>query len=114
MNQSDHIDKCLKELEIESDQQFGDQEKQKIAKKCLKHLNQWMSSSYEAGLTYTRNDRRRLKRDCYDAVRQNVINDYKEEYGFAILTFLLVYVLLPMVLKWLIERLFKKLAVSRS
>lgn len=109
MSDTNRIQQCLIELEAESNEQFGDQEKQKIAKKCLKHINQWMASSYEAGIKYTRNDRRRLKRDCYESVRAGVINDYKEEYGFAILTFLLVYVLLPMVLKWLIEKLFKKL-----
>lgn len=105
------IDRSLKELEVESSEKFGsDEEKQRVAAKCLKHLNNWMTSSYVAGLTYTRNDKRRLKRDCYESVRQSVIKDYKEEYGFAILSYLLIFVILPMVLKWLIERLFSKLS----
>lgn len=103
------INKCLQELEIESNEQFADQEKNKVARKCIKHIGLWMSNCYASGMVYTKNDKRRLRKDCYTSVRESVINDYKEEYGFAILTFLLIYVILPMVLKWLIERLFNKL-----
>lgn len=109
MDTAAHIEYCLRELEVESVQQFGDEEKQKVAAKCLKHINVWMIESYQSGVAYTRNDRRRLKRDCFNSVKESVIKEYQEEYGFAILSFLLIYVVLPMVLKWLIERLFNKL-----
>jgi len=109
---ADKLERCLKELEMEAEAEFGRDDtgptdKRNVSQRCIKHLGNWMRSNCSQGLV---DDRRRTKKECYKQVRREVTQEYQEEYGFAILSFLLIYVVLPMVLKWLIEKIFKKLA----
>lgn len=89
--------------------EYPDDERQEIAKRCLHYANEWATICHSSGVTaddFRQNDRK-LKRQCYCFVRDSIIEE--KRHGSVIISFILIYVILPVVLKWIIEKLFKKL-----
>lgn len=88
--------------------EYPDSERQEIAKRCLHYANEWATICYSSGVTKDdfRNNRK-LKRQCYSFVKQSIIEE--KRHGSVIISFILIYVILPVVLKWIIEKIFKKL-----
>lgn len=102
----------VSEIESYINQEYSDEERNFLAKKCLHYASEWATIASQGGMDFSSCDRytqRQLKRDCKDFVIQNIKEDAELKYGSAILSFLLIYVLLPVVLKFVLERLFKKL-----
>ena len=97
----------------EINEEFGDcEEKKKIADKCLHYASEWATIASQSGTVFSgcsERSRRRLKRECKDFVVDNLRNDPEIVAGSVLLTFLFFYVVLPVILKFVLERLFKKL-----
>ena len=97
------------DIEQEIISEYPDDERQEIAKRCLHYANEWATICHSSGVTaddFRQNDRK-LKRQCYCFVRDSIIEE--KRHGSVIISFILIYVILPVVLKWIIEKLFKKL-----
>ena len=91
--------------------EYEDEERRLVAKKCLHYASEWATIASQ-GCDFSATDvvtRRQLKKDCKQFVMDNVKNDPEIQAGSVILTFLFFYVVLPVVLKFILEKLFKKL-----
>lgn len=91
--------------------EYEDEERRTIAKKCLHYATEW-STIASQGCDFASVDgvtRRKLKKDCQRFVMDNIKNDPEIQAGSVVLTFLFFYVVLPVILKFILERLFKKL-----
>ena len=100
------------DIENDIEQEYGDDERKKLAKKCLHYANEWTTIASNNGVNFgdcTEISRKQLKQNCRKFVTDNIKNDEEIVAGSVILTFLLLYVVLPVVLKFVLERLFKKL-----
>lgn len=97
------------DIEEDIKAQYPDEERQKIASLCLQYASEWATIGYSSGLTKDdfRKNSRRLKRDCYSFVKESVIRE--KECGSVIISFILIYVILPIILKWIIEKIFRRL-----
>lgn len=100
------------DIENDIDQEYGDDDQKKLAKKCLHYANEWTTIASQGGINFSacnEKSRKQLKQSCRKFVVDNIKNDEEIVAGSVILTFLLLYVVLPVVLKFVLERLFKKL-----
>lgn len=93
------------------DNEYGDQERKKIAQRCLQYATEWTTIASQTGENFkdcTPAKQRKLKSEC----KEFVIDNFKRNKDFGsspILLFLLFAVVLPVVLRFVLERLFKKL-----
>jgi hypothetical protein len=102
----------VSDIESSIDAEYGDEERNVLAKKCLHYASEWATIASQGGMDFSSCDKysqRQLKRDCKDFVTENIKNDAELKCGSVVLTFLLLYVVLPVVLKFVLERLFRKL-----
>lgn len=100
------------DIEAQINAEYGDEERNFLAKKCLHYGNEWATIASQGDMSFSECDkysRRQLKRDCKDFVMSNIKEDPEVLYGSVVLTFLLLYVVLPVILKFVLERLFRKL-----
>lgn len=91
------------------DREFKDEERRKIAKLALQYTNEWATIVSQNGASiYHCDDKNKgkLKRDCENFVLDNMRNSKEIEAKSVVLTFILMYVVLPMVIKWVIEKFF--------
>jgi hypothetical protein len=99
--------------DIEEDiySEYEDEESRIVAKKCLHYASEWATIASQGCdfASATPITRRKLKKDCKQFVMDNIKNDPEIQAGSVILTFLFFYVVLPVILKFILERLFKKL-----
>ncbi len=94
-------------LKDDIEQRFSDPNKQKIAEKCLHYIRQWSTISTAGGTDFSatnRMERRELRRQCIDFVKDNVKQEVEEEYGSVFLTFILITVILPAIISWMVHR----------
>jgi hypothetical protein len=83
-----------------------------IAKKCLQLSEEWATMTMYSGVTFDNADyfdRWRLKDQCYSFVYDSVVEDAEKKYGSIILTWVFLYVILPTVIRWIINRFLDKL-----
>lgn len=83
-----------------------------IAKKCLQYSEEWATMSMCNGITFDNADyfdRWRLKDQCYDFVHDNVLEDAEKRYGSIVITWIFLYIILPTIIKWIINRFLDKL-----
>lgn len=103
----DNSDICA---EIES--KYAKKSYKDIAKKCLQYSEEWATMSMCNGITFDNADyldRWRLKDQCYNFVYDNVVEDAEKKYGSIILTWVFLYIILPTIIKWIINRFLDKL-----
>lgn len=98
------------EIEKEIEEKYADDTRRKIAKDCLQYATEWATIVSQAGAFAgaSNNKKRELKKQCYDFVVENVRKDAKEKYGSAILTYLLVFIIIPAVARFIIVKLLEK------
>lgn len=99
------VDKIIEVI----DKEFKDEERRKIAKLALQYTNEWATIVSHAGIDIYHCDdktKNKLKKDCESFVLEKVRNSKKIEGKSAILTFILMYVVLPIIIKWVIEKFF--------
>lgn len=103
---------CLAELNSEIDSQYSDDERRKLAKQCLHYVEEWATIVSNSGFQpeeFTSSQKKALKKQCCEYVKQSFKSSLREDYGSAIAIFLLLNIVLPMIIKWVVERAIKKL-----
>ena len=108
---SEHIEECVK-IEDEICSEYSLDRDRKIAKKCLQYAKEWATICHQSGVTFDNadfSDRYVHYNNCYDFVEENVQNDIEKRYGSVILTWLFVYVVLPMIIKWVVNKVLERL-----
>ena len=83
-----------------------------IAKKCLQYSEEWATMCMGRGVTFDNADyfdRYTLKDQCYNFVHENIVEDAEEKYGSIILTWVFLYIILPTIIRWIINRFLDKL-----
>jgi tryptophanase len=99
------------EIEKEIEKKYSDDTRRKIAKDCLQYATEWATIvSQSDGFSGAGPAKRKeLKRQCYDFVVENVRKEANEKkYGSVILTYLLVFIIIPAVARFIIVRLLEK------
>ena len=83
-----------------------------IAKKCLQYSEEWATMSMCNGITFDNADyfdRWKLKDQRYNFVYDNVVEDAEKRYGSIVITWIFLYIILPTIIKWIINRFLDKL-----
>ena len=96
----------------EIDNKYSGQRDKQIAKKCLQYAEEWATICHQTGITFNDADyadRYVLYNNCYDYVAENIEADIEKRYGSVILTWLFVYVVLPMIIKWIVNKVLERL-----
>ena len=96
----------------EIDLKYREKTYKDIAKKCLQFSEEWATMCMDRGVTFDNADyfdRYSLKDQCYNFVHENVVKEAEEKYGSIILTWIFLYVILPTVIRWIINRFLDKL-----
>lgn len=100
------------EIRLEIEGKYAKKSYKDIAKKCLQYSEEWATMSMCNGITFDNADyfdRWRLKDQCYNFVYENVVEDAEKKYGSIILTWVFLYVILPTIIRWIINRFLDKL-----
>ena len=83
-----------------------------IARKCLQYSEEWATMCMGKGITFDNADyfdRWNLKDQCYNFVYDNAVEDAEKKYGSIILTWIFLYIILPTMIKWIINTFLDKL-----
>ena len=99
-------------LQEEIDDKYCEKSHRDIAKKCLQYAEEWATICHQSGITFENADyadRYVMYNQCYDFVKENIEQDIKDRYGSVILTWLFAYVVLPMIIKWIVNRVLERL-----
>jgi len=109
----DHLTYAGHQCQIEEEikEKYSDDTKRKIAKDCLQYATEWATIVSQSGgfCEAGPSKRKELKRQCYNFVVENVRENAKEKkYGSVILTYLLVFIIIPAVARFIIVRLLEK------
>lgn len=98
------------DIEKEIEEKYSDDTRRKIAKDCLQYANEWATIvSQSGGFSGVGSEQKKeLKRQCYNFVIDNVRKGAEEKYGSVILTYLLVFIIIPAVARFIIVRLLEK------
>lgn len=96
-------------IESEITREYKDEARRKLAKECLQYGIEWatIASQSSSFRNSSLAEEKILKEQCKNFIRDNLKKEQK--YGSAILTFFLIYILLPVVLKFIVERIFNKI-----
>lgn len=96
----------------EIDCKYSEKSHKQIAKKCLQYAEEWATICHQTGINFENSDfadRYVYYNQCYDFVKENIEEDVKERHGSVILTWLFVYVVLPMIIKWVVNKVLERL-----
>jgi hypothetical protein len=98
------------EIEQEINKKYSDETRRKIAKDCLHYATEWATIANQSNSLYgaDKYNRKELKRQCYNFVVENVRKDAEKKYGSVILTYLLVFIVIPAIARFIIVRLLEK------
>lgn len=102
----------LDPIYLEIDNKYGGKQEREVAKMCLRFANEWATICQESGVNFGDADaptRRKLKKQCYSFVEENVHKEVEKEYGSVVLTFIFMYIVLPMIIKWIIAKILSRL-----
>jgi hypothetical protein len=92
----------------EIDAEYGDPERKKIAQRCLQYGSEWatiVSASQTEPVTYSERDKRKLRKQCYNFIYENMKNDKEIECGFVILSVILLNFVLPVIISWIVTKI---------
>lgn len=93
------------------EQKYSDPTKRKIATDCLQYANEWATIVSQSGgfCGINSSDKIALKKQCQDFVVDNVRRNAREKkYGSVVLTYLLVFIIIPAVARFIIVKLLDK------
>lgn len=99
-------------LEQEINEEYTDEARKKVAHKCLQYAKEWATITNYGGVSFKDAgyvEQKLLKKQCRDFVKESMDNDEDTKYGSVILTFILLQIILPIIIRWIVERLFRKL-----
>lgn len=106
----DNID--FSDIKEEICSEYDDENRKKIANKCLQYAQDWATIANYGGVSFkscNEFEKRKLKMQCSEFVKESIKNDEDVKYGSVILTFILIQIILPIIIKWIVERVFRKL-----
>lgn len=92
------------------EKKYKSKKQQKIANRCLHYADEWatiVGSSHNFA-DISECEKKNLKSECYKFVVENVKNDIEQEYGSVILTYLLVFIIIPAIARFIITKLLEK------
>lgn len=99
------------DIEGEIEFRYKDKERRILAQKCLQYATEWATIACAGGVTKEDfRSKKFLKENCKNFVIEAIKNDKDLKYGSVILTIIILYVVLPVILRWILERIFSKLA----
>ena len=99
-------------MDNEIEDKYSDGNKREIAKKCLQYARQWSTMSMSAGVDFSdvsSCQKKVLRKDCYNFVKENVEQDVKKKYGSVFLMFVLLSVILPAIISWIVHQVLDEL-----
>lgn len=98
-------------IEIDINSQYSDSGRRKIAKKCLQYGTEWAmivgNSGFDASHCSAAT-RKILKKQCSAFIAKQIKNEEEtlsKSYGSIIITILLLNFLLPIIIKWVVEKI---------
>ena len=100
------------DIYAEIEGKYAEKSYKDIAKKCLQYSEEWATMSMCNGITFDNADyfdRWKLKDQCYNFVHDNVLEDAEKRYGSIVITWIFLYIILPTIIKWIINRFLDKL-----
>jgi hypothetical protein len=92
----------------EIDAEYGDPERKKIAQRCLQYGSEWatiVSASQTGPVTYSEQEKRKLRKQCYNFIYQNMKNDKEIECKFVILGIIFLNIVLPVIIGWIVTKI---------
>lgn len=92
----------------EIDAQYGDAERKKIAQRCLQYGTEWatiVSASQTEPVVYSERDKRKLRKQCYNFIYENIKDDKEIECGFVVLGVILLNFVLPVIISWIVTKI---------
>ena len=96
------------DIKEEINEKYPDDERKKIADKCLQYADEWVTICCSSGVTSEDfKNNKKLKRDCHNFVKESIKEE--KQHGSFVISFIVIYVILPVILKWIIEKIFAKL-----
>ena len=99
------------DLNQEIEEKYGDDGRQKIAKKCLQYAQEWTSIASSNGTIASECspvERAALRKQCKAFVKDNMQNDEETKRGSAILGFLVLSFILPVIINWIVTKVLNK------
>lgn len=102
----------LADIELEIEKEYGDEERRKLARKCLLYAHEWATITSATGTIFSDcspKERKQLEKSCKEFVIDNIKNDPEVASVSVILLFLLIYVVVPVILKFVLEKFLKKI-----
>jgi hypothetical protein len=98
----------IKKIKSQINQEFPDSARNKIANLALQYAQEWTNIASDNGndLSFYKNKRLRKKhrQDCESFVKENIMLSKDVEAKSAILTFILIYFVLPAVVSWVVKK----------
>lgn len=102
----------LADIELDIEKEYGDEERRKLARKCLLYANEWATIVGATGIVFAEcsaKEKKELEKSCKEFVMDNIKNDPEIISVSVILLFLLIYVVIPVILKFVLEKFLKKI-----
>lgn len=92
------------------EENYSDPKHKKIAERCLQYGTEWATIVSQSGgfCGIGPAQKKELRRQCYNFVVENVKKDVEKEYGSVILTYLLVFIVIPAIARFIITKLLEK------
>ena len=100
------------DIHAEIEGKYAQKSYKDIAKKCLQYSEEWATMCMGRGITFDNADyfdRWQMKDQCYDFVHDNIVEDAEKKYGSIVITWIFLYIILPTIIKWIINRFLDKL-----
>jgi hypothetical protein len=100
-----HVD--LSDIKSCIAREYPDKQRRKIANLALQYANEWATIVSHNGVDFSRYDKKNKKllaENCQKFVHENIVNSKEIEAKSAILTFILVYLILPSVISWVVKK----------
>lgn len=95
-------------IQSQINQEFPDSARNKIANLALKYTQEWANIASNNGndLSFCKSKklRKRHRQDCEAFVKENILLSKDIEAKSAILTFILIYFVLPAVVSWVVKK----------
>lgn len=106
---SDSEPKNISDIHSDINKKYGKQSRE-IANLCLQYANSWaiIASRSDCFSGATAIEKSALKKQCMKYVVENVKLDIEKKYGSVILTYLLVFIIIPSIARFIITRLLEK------
>jgi len=101
----------FKSIEKDIENRFSSED-QKIARLALQYANEWATICRDSGITFSHADyidRYLMHNNCYSFVKDKVKEDLEDRHGSVVLTWILAYVILPIIVRWIVNKVLDRL-----